>query len=173
MGKTVGYFDGVTDAAFKKDSQGRNLFFPWGIFGSGFIVESEEQRNQIRNFFKKMYMVIVPTIIIIQMAVGFWLNLVLIPVYCVWYYFTIKKITQNLPRTTERLKTSEAYKNSAKSHNLPTLIFLELTSLGFVATGVWLLTIGKGSFNAYARMGFFGLGAVIFGYMIVEKIKNK
>lgn len=169
----MGYFDGLTDAAFKRDASGNTLFYPWGIWGSGFIVDSEGKKNQIRGFYKKMYMVMLPAIIIIQMAVGFWLNLVLFPIYCVWYYFTAKKITQGLRKTEIKLKTSEAYKNSAKSHNLPTLIFLELISLGFVAIGIWILQAGKDSFIAYASMGFFGLCAMVIGYMIVAKIRDK
>ena len=48
----MGYYDGLTDGQFKKDSQGRDLFFPYGAFGLGFIFESESQRHQIRNVLK-------------------------------------------------------------------------------------------------------------------------
>jgi hypothetical protein len=34
----MGYFDGLTAAAFKKDTQGRDLFFIWGKFGKGRVV---------------------------------------------------------------------------------------------------------------------------------------
>jgi len=169
----MGYFDGLTDAVFKKDSSDNTLFYPWGIFGSGFVIDSEEKKNQIRGFIKKMYIVLLPVIIIIQGTVGYWLYWVLLPVYFVWYIFMIKKITKDLPKSTEKLKISEAYKNSAKSHNLPTLIILLFFSLGSVAISIWVLQSGKGSLVTYTPMGFFGLCSVVFGYMIVVKIKNK
>ena len=169
----MGYFDGLTDAAFKKDVSGNNLFYPWGIFGSGFIINSEDEKNQIRGFFKKMYMVMFPSIIIIHMTVGFWLNLVLLPVYGIWYYFKAKKITKDLRKTEEKLKVSESYKNSAKSHNLSTLIILELFSLGFVVLGLFVLQSGKELLVAYASIGFFGLCSIAIGFMIMAKIKNK
>ena len=47
----MGYFDGLTDGAFKKDSFGNTLLFPWGIFGSGFIIKSKETHEKIRKFY--------------------------------------------------------------------------------------------------------------------------
>lgn len=169
----MGYFDGLTDASFKTDSQGQDLFFPWGIFGSGFIIESEVQKNQVRNFIKKTYIMTFFTIVIIQVFVGLWLNLVLLPIYCIWYYRYIYKLTQNLQRSNEKLKPSESYKNSAQSHNLSTLVLFEFISLGFVAVGLWLPTTGKESFISYIGVGFFGFCAIVFVYMIIAKIKSK
>ena len=168
----MGYLDGLTDAAFKKDASGKTLFYPWGIFGSGVIIDSEDKTTQIRGFYKKALMVTFP--LVIPSAVGeFWLSLILLPVYGGWYYFTAKKITKNLRQTEEKLKISETYKNLAKVYNLPTLIFLEFTCLGVVAFGVWLLQDGRSSLVAYASMGVFGLCAIPIGYMILEKIKIK
>ena len=169
----MGYFDGLTDAVFKKDSAGNNVFYPWGIFGSGFIIHSEDQKNQIRNFYKTMYRMMLPAIVIIHVLVGVWLNLVLLPIYIAWYHLRMRKITKDLPKTLEKLKISEAYKNSAKSHNLPTLIFLGLISIGFVAIGAFLLKSGENALIACAMIGLFGLCSVVMGCMIKTKIQSK
>ncbi len=169
----MGYFDGVTDAIFKKDASGNTLFYPWGIFGSGFIIDSEDRKDQIRGLIKTIYIIMIPAIVIIQVTVGAWLNLVLLPVFIVWYCFTVKKLTKGLQKTEEKLRVSEAYKNSAKSHNLPTLIILEFTSLGFVGLGIWILLKGKNPLIAYAAIGLFGLCSVAIGYMIIAKIRQK
>ncbi len=168
----MGYFDGLTDASFKKDAAGNTVFYPWGIFSAGFVIDSEVEKNRIRNFYKKMYMIIIPAIILIQIIVGFWLNLLLLPIYIAWYFFTAKKITRELKKTEEKLKITEAYTNSAKSHNFLTLIFFELISLGFVAIGFLMLSTGA-AFIAYVSIGFFGLCSIAIGYMIFAKIKNK
>ena len=31
----MGYFDGLTSASFNTNQNGRPLFFPWGVLGSG------------------------------------------------------------------------------------------------------------------------------------------
>lgn len=168
----MGYFDGLTDASFKKDAQGSDLFFPWGIFGSGYVIESELQKNQIRNFIKNTYIMTFSVLAIIQVFVGSWLNLVLLPIYYIWYYRAIDKMTQNLQRSNEKLTSSESYKNSARSHNLRTLILCELGSLGFIAIGLWLIKSGKELLIGYASLGFFGFCAVVIAYMIFAKIKG-
>lgn len=169
----MGYFDGLTDSVFKKNALGDTLFYPRGILGSGFIIDSEDKKNQIRGFYKKSLMVMLTTCIFIQIAVGFWLNLVFLTVFEVWYYFMAKKITKDLSKTEEKMKFFESSANSAKSHKLPILILLELSSLGFVAAGIWLLQVGKSSAIALASIVFFGLCAIDIGYMILIKIKNK
>lgn len=168
----MGYFDGLVDASFKKDSQGKDLFFPYGILSSGYVLESEEHKNKIRKFFKTIYLVLLPTVMIVQIAVGFWLNLILLPIFYVWFYVTIKKMTKDLQRSDEKLKTSEAYRNSAKSHNLVTLVLLEIVSLLFVAGGIFILNKGTNLIIGAASFGFFGFCATAIGYMIFSKIKK-
>jgi hypothetical protein len=169
----MGYFDGLTDAVFKEDSSGNTLFYPWGIFGAGFVIDSEEKKNQIRGLIKKIYIVMLPVLIITQATVGFWLNLALFSIFLIWYIFMVKKISKDLPKSKDKLKLSESYKNSAKSHNLPILILLELVSIGFVTAGIWMLQNGKSTVAAYASIGFFSLCSVASGYMVMVKIKDK
>lgn len=169
----MGYFDGLVDGLFKKDSQGRSLFYPWGILGYGFIVETEAQHIQIRSHIKKIYVATLPAIIIIQITFGIWLNLILLPAFYIWYYFTIKKISHNLEKATEVLKISEAYKNSSESHDLPMLILGEVFSIGFIVAGLWMLANDKKPFIGFLSVCFFGFGAITFGYMILTKVRNK
>lgn len=171
----MGFFDDLADKVFKKDASGNTIIYPWLISGSGFIIDSEDKKNQIHGFYKKKYMIMLPAfiIIIILMAeLEIWLRLVLLAVYEVWDYFSVKKVIKDLRKTEEKLKMSEFYANSAKSSNFPTLIFNGLTSLGFVAIGIWLLQFGK-ILVALLSIGFFGYCAIGYGYMIFAKIKNK
>ncbi len=34
----MGYFDGLTSGSFKTAEDGRRLFFPWGVLGSGYAL---------------------------------------------------------------------------------------------------------------------------------------
>ncbi len=169
----MGYFDGLTDAAFKKSHTGQTIYYPWGVFGSGYVVESEEKQEQIRKFLKRLYVILLLTIVTVQITVGFWLNAVLFPAFWVWYYFSVQKMNKNSPRTAEKLRLSESYKNSAKSHNLGILIILEVFAVGFVAAGVLILLKGGDQLVAMSSMGFFGLCGIAFGYMIYIKIRHR
>jgi Ca2+/Na+ antiporter len=169
----MGYFDGLTDASFKKDSAGNSLFYPWGALGSGYIIESDESKNHIRGQIKTTYVVIIPLIIIVQVTVGVWLNAILLPVFVAWYIFYVKKMTKTLKKSDEKLTVKESVENSAKSHNLMTLILLLIISLGFVSIAVILL-ISKGShFVPYAAIAMFGPGVFIFTRMIKHKLSDK
>lgn len=169
----MGYFDGLADASFKKDTHGNNLFYPWGAMGSGYIIDSEEKKNQIRNFLKKMYMIILSVIFLLQIVIGYWINIIFLVFYIVWYYFYVAKITQGLQKTDIKLKASEAYSNSARSHNLATLIVFELISIGFVAVGFWILRAEGGALIGYSSIIFFGICAIVMSYMIITKVRSK
>lgn len=168
----MGYFDGITDASFKTDSQGRNVFYPWGILGSGYILESEEQKQKFRKFFSRMYMIVFAVIIVVQTVFTAWLNVALLPFFYLWFHFALKKMTKGLEKSSEKLKTSEAYKNSAKSHNLFTLILLELASFVFVALGFLMVYKGQKVIFGYIAIVFFGLCSCAIGYMILSKLKK-
>jgi hypothetical protein len=168
----MGYFDGLTDAIFKKDTSGNTLFFPWGVLSSGVVIDTEEKKDEIKKIIKNTYIVMIPIIIIIQLIVGYWLNLALLPFFTIWYIYIVKKITKDLPRSQEKLKLTEAYKNSAKSHNLLMLVLLELSSLFFVAIGVWMALKGAKVMIAYLSIVFFGLCSISIGYMTVVKLRK-
>ena len=167
----MGYFDGLTDACFKKSDTGTTLFFPWGVIGKGYALKSQSEVDRFRGFIKKYYMVILPTVIGIQITVGFVPNLVLLPVTLCWFHFTIKRMLAGMPVTNEKLTLSEAHAGSAKSHNLATLILLEICSLGFVAAGFWIFSRRGMDLAAFASVGFFGLGSISIGFMIFKKLK--
>jgi hypothetical protein len=171
----LGYFDGLTDAAFKKDSQGKNLFFPWGVFGAGYVLEDEAAKNKMRRYLKINYMIMLPSLFLLLMFVGAIKTVLASLMYSVWFYFQLHKMTRQLPRSTEKLKLSESSLNSARSHSLFTLILLTLLSLGFVAAGIWISVVGVDSevWVGYMCIVFFGLCSASIGYMTYAKLKYK
>src|SRR3989337_695722 len=103
----MGYFDGLTDGLFKKDTLGDILFYPWGMLGSGFIIKSEPKHNQIRRFIKTISIIILFSVTITLIPLIYWLNywpyfilfwLGALLIFTGWYYVAVKKITRDLPR---------------------------------------------------------------------------
>lgn len=169
----MGYFDGLADAIFKKDTEQKTVFYPWGVLGSGLIIENEEQKKRVRSIIKRMYIIMLPTIIILQLTVGLWANAALLPLYLIWYFLWAKKLSKTLNKSEEKLKLSEAYRNSAKSHNLAMLLVLELACFTFLGLAVLLIMKNGLVWQGVVSIVLFGLSSIAIGYMIVVKVKSE
>jgi hypothetical protein len=44
----MGYFDALTSGYFKTAPDGRKLFFPWGVLGRGYTINSEPDYERLR-----------------------------------------------------------------------------------------------------------------------------
>ena len=111
----MGYFDDMANEAFKKDASGNAVYYPWGPFGYGLAINSEETRERIWNSHNKGLMIILVVFIPLIIAIGLVLQicfgdpawrgfmdmlLMSFPFYCVWQHFAVKKLTRDLPITT-------------------------------------------------------------------------
>lgn len=166
----MGYFDGLTDAAFKTDAAGRQVFYPWGVLGKGYVTRDVEHYEDLRENIKLMYMVVLPVIIVNQVIFGVKANLIFLPLYLVWYLVMLKRWTSGLEISGEKMTVAEARRNSAKSHNRGTLIFFVIISVIFVLLGLMMVAGGQvwpGLFVA----GFFGACGVMIGLMLRDKSK--
>jgi hypothetical protein len=165
------YFDGLTDAKFKNDAQGRLLFYPWGILGKGYVLPDESKKQQIRRFVRLSYIVFWPAIIGTIIFIGWVFSFVVLFLLFLWYFFEISRFLKGLPVASERLGLSESYTNSAKSHNMATLWIMLIFSVLFVLSGFAILVHNRDAwFVGLASIIFFGASSLANGYMI--KVKN-
>lgn len=146
---------------------------PWGPLGSQYILDSESQKNRLRSFLRRLYIGSFSIAIGVILLVGTWLTLALFPPFCIWYFFSIRRLTRDLSVVPGRASVAEKLKSHAKTFSLSKLIFLELQSLAFVGFGVWLATIGRSVLIAYLCIGFFGFASVVFGAMLLSRLKGK
>jgi len=167
----MGFFKALIEQNFLNDSQGNILFYPWGWLGSGFTIDSEEKKIHIQNFIKKFYLIGL-LIFINFLFLKVWVVLILMFCHSAWYYFVIKKQTQNLQKTTEKFRLLEFLENTTKFLNLPALILFEVLYCGLIGVGISIATKGKDLITAYSTIIFFALGAILFGYMIKVKLKK-
>ena len=64
----MGYFDGLTSGSFKTAQDGRRLFFPWGVLGSGYAIASEQDYQRLRRQVKA-YMVAM-LVLVMELVTG-------------------------------------------------------------------------------------------------------
>ncbi len=161
--------DWLTNGCFKKSASGENLFFPWGVFGSGYVIEADEKHDQIRAILTRTFIPAIIAVFIIHHYAGFLVNLALLPGYYLFYYFLIKKLTAGCPKANERLGLAEAFKNAAPSYNWIVLIFCEVTSVIGLLGCILILFMGPDRLIAVTGIIFCGLCSFAFSYMINVK----
>lgn len=142
------YLDKIVDARFKRDTEGRLAFFPWG-FGTGRVVTDAAVEAQLRLATRRLmiglFVLLIPAIAIYNAvyhptgihfivylaacsAVGFLTQLPLV------------LIARELPRSTERMSYSAASRQSLDRFGKTFLIFGLVTSI-LATVGALMMTL--------------------------------
>lgn len=72
-----GFFRRLSDSSFKVDSSGRSIFYPWGIFGKGYVLPSKEYEEKVRSFITKYHAFNLIFIIVVWAFLGLWIVFIL------------------------------------------------------------------------------------------------
>jgi Flp pilus assembly protein TadB len=158
----MGYFDGLTNGAFKTDAQGRRLFFLYGALGKGRHLPSEADEIAMRGTFKAFYKFLMFAVLPIVVVAHVFLHmsfsgililagLLLLPPY-VW----LEVKARRYPKVDSRISIGEAYANSASAHNFWTLVFLSGIAFLFVLAGLVIVVVLEGNDR------WLGVGAIVF-----------
>src|SRR3954469_20648308 len=143
----MGYFDGLANSTFKKDAQGRDLFYPNGMLGKGRIIPDAETaaklRDKVVQFYKLFMFGGLPAIVILVNVPGGIPILVAVGVIATvgtWFFF--RSLARDLPVSDERLGYREAQRNAARGHSYFGLVMLAVISFFMTAMGFFVLMIG-------------------------------
>lgn len=165
----TGYFAALTNSSFKQDSQGRTVFFPWGILGRGRVVPDAAAESGLRSFLQTYYLVMIVAVVTTQIAFGKLYPLLLLPVLCGWYYLVIARTAWRYPYADTTLSLREAYTNQAATHHKTTLWLLLIASLLFALGGLMLALASQqtgGQLAGALCTILFGLSAAAIGFML-------
>jgi hypothetical protein len=176
----MGYFDGLTDAAFKKDRSGNTVYYPWGVFGRGRILPDEkvaEVRLFLRRYYQAIFLGIVPMAVVVQIksvapVVKLALPLALGVGFVIWFLIKVRFLMAGTEFSDESLSFRESYRNSAAGHSQWMLWAMFAGSWVFVGTGVWMVLRNQSQRDVYygaAAVVLFSLCACVIGYMAVVK----
>ena len=171
----MGYFDGLTAAAFKKDSQGRDLFFIWGKFGKGRVVPTEADGTSVRSYLKNYYICVIVGIVPMIMFAGksfeprWFLAIGIFMVLALAALVPLFLRTRQWAVADERLTYREAMSASAAAHGAVSLWLLAALSAVFVAGGLLLLLATDATLIGLLCVVFFGVCLGIFIWMLVMR----
>jgi len=164
----MGYFEGLTSGCFKITPDGRRLFFPWGILGSGYAIASEEGygrlRQQVKSYLISGMVLIIGSLLFGGYALEIATAAFLIALYLAWMCYLLPR----LKHSGEKLSLQESMTSRAHAHGAVVLWLLEIAALAFVGSGIFVLIVAPGLwFIALASIVFFGLSAAMTARMLV------
>jgi Ca2+/Na+ antiporter len=166
----MGYFDALSSACFKTAQDGRRLFFPWGVLGRGYVIESEQDSKRIEHEIK-IFMIVSLILVIGFGQFGFYLQsfvvaALLIGVYVVRAWYLLRR----LQRSDERLSLKESTASQARAHSALSLWLLEISSLVMLGGSVLMFfSAPEKRLVAFAGIVLFGAGAALFAIQLVQR----
>jgi len=162
----MGYLKGLINASKKRKEDGTVIYFPFGTFSDGYIID-EKTEAKIDTFLKKYYISLFSIIFIGALVHKFapFLAIILLP----WYYSKINSVLEDCPQADEQLTLPEQNRKMAQNMGSPTILGLLFLSLVLLIGSIWLLIFSGTIFLkivSIVSILLFSAGIVQFGYMI-------
>ena len=165
----MGYFGEFIDISFKKDEKGRTIFYPWGIFGRGYILP-DDKKDIIRKKLKRSYQVFLTLVILTEIFVSSWVSIFFVLLLVGVLAIFNKRLVRGLEISPVKLTVSDTRSTLVHSQSLITTWFLEICSLLFVLAGIFILVISPNEwFIAILSISLFGFSAYILWDIIKAK----
>jgi heme/copper-type cytochrome/quinol oxidase subunit 4 len=168
----MGYFDGLTASSFKKDAEGRDLFFIWGKLGKGRVVPTEADGAWVRQYLKNFYIVVIVAVVPMVLlggeafsprwllTIAIFMALALAALVPLWLR------TREWPMAGERLTYRESMSASAKAHGMVSLSILVVLGIVLVAGSVFVLLYTDETLVGAFGVVFFGACLGLFLWML-------
>src|SRR3954470_22868321 len=112
----MGYFDGLTSSTFKTTKDGRRLFFPWGVLGSGYSIGSEQDYQRLRQQVKAYMVVTLVAVIASGMYEPYRAPLAAAALLVCFYLGWMWRVLPRLRRSDEKLSLQESMTAQARAH---------------------------------------------------------
>lgn len=168
----MGYFSRLADHSFIKNEMGEDVFYPYGILGTGYEIECKARLEELKSIYAKLTKVVFIGIVTISVVFGVWGVAVVCPIYAVWHYLFIKKLTRDMSKTSGKIRPGDAMKNSAQIQSVNTLVWGMIGSVLFIIACVYLLYTRGIHWQPIAGLVFFGVGVFVFGRVLYLKLNN-
>jgi len=163
----MGYFDALAASSFKDLENGKRAFYPWGRFGKGYELQTEEQYEAIKRTIIRGYVTIVP-LAILAGALRLWIVIaVVVPIALVAYVLVLRRLTRGLPTTREKLTFKDTSETQARRQSPVLLWSMLILSLLFVAGGIALIAMTEELLIGLLCTGFFGACAALYVWMLL------
>ena len=111
----MGYFDALTSGYFKTAPDGRKLFFPWGVLGRGYAIDSEQDYERLRRQVKA-YTIVSLVLIVAVTALQAYVGAVVIGALLIAFYLGwMRYLLRGLYPSDERLSLQDSMTSQARA----------------------------------------------------------
>lgn len=159
--------DPIVANLYRRTSDGRTLFCPWGNFGRAYIVPPERE-EELSSFVRRIYLVMIGTTPVAAILLHWWAIIILAPVVIgIWFYkyWSFSRTLEVDPSGPPPFDRRQAFMNAARASGAARLWFFLCIALAFAAGGVWVLTLGDR--EGIVLVALFGLGIMVFGVQLI------
>ncbi len=160
----------LTEIWFKHNADGSVIFYPYGIFGGGFLL-SKEREKRIKCFLEKCNVLII-TLIFLSFFVKIYLVLLIAIVSLSIYFFRMRFLLINQKRVIERIDFKTAASNAALATGFLGVIVLVIFSAVGVCASIIAIFRGGSIIICFLGIVLFGLCLAYFLYMLIILIKK-
>lgn len=164
----MGYFENLAETAFKKGANGDILFHRWGIFGKPYVVPGPDQKEDVKKFVTRFYLIGLPLGIFCGIALR-GASLFIIPILLIYYEVGIRKKIAGWQRSAEKLTINQAYSNNAKIFPLWFLWSGAVVSAIFVLAGVFIILKSEKVLVGASSIALFGLCLAAYLKMLLAR----
>jgi hypothetical protein len=163
-------FNSLISSSFKTDSNGRIVFYPFGIFGKSYILPSERTKYDIEYFLKRFFIISFTLTIGIGVGASWIISFIIVPIFIIFLYFKVKKITSNLESSNEEYDFNENLKQSVVKHSMEKLwLLFFICAFGLLFCIVQLVFNPDAFFIGLLGIVFFLSGAIMLFKMVCIK----
>lgn len=163
----MGYFDALTSASFKTGPAGEHIFFPWGSWGRGYVLPSEEAFQRVRGHLRLYYLIMLPAVVAAVIAFDGFKAIIVLPFVMIAYLLWTRMTIRRLPRSRERMSYRESMTNQAKAYGAGTLWVLLVLGIVMTGSSVAVLFVQPADWLIAALgIALFGASAVVSAGML-------
>ena len=172
-----GYFKAISNMPFKKGTDGNTLFYPFGIFGKGYILPNEKIERKIRKSFMVFNIIsLLIAIPVFRSNLSIEWVLLFFALSFTWFYIKIYRPISSCSESSERLTFKETLTTYIAALNPFLIGFIHIGSWGFVLMALYIIIVqpisSDGFMVALLGGGFFSLSLMMSGYMLLMKIRE-
>ena len=173
----MGYFDGMVETCFKRDAQGRAIYFPGGIFSKGRIVPDENRVMELKARLNRAYVIMLPLTIVLG-AVAYSKSLpiflILMGLLTLGFNFYLRSLASGFEISNEKLGLVKAYANQARALGRGWLIALTVMCAVVVVFGLITAILEPGMllWTGLSSAALFGALAGLFLFQLRSLGRN-
>lgn len=92
----MGFIKTVTDDNFVVDEDGKTIFYPWGKFATGYIIQKKDQEERLRRFFVTYTIVNLCLLFLFTVTTGVNFAIVVLPISIPIFFLWVRSATKGL-----------------------------------------------------------------------------